>query len=174
MSIEQFRARLEQLKRNYPKQLTIIRSPHEVDVFMQKVGSNMKRLEMKGPFDNGDPEILSTLESTLAAGKEIALQAAGSQQILILIYTPKTGGCFIATAAYGSALAPEVVTFRQFRDDVLLQSLPGTLLIALYYRMSPLLARVIAKSELLRRLTRRVLRVPLRKLHGRRQARPND
>jgi hypothetical protein len=48
--------------------------------------------------------------------------------------------CFIATAAYGSALAPQVVTLRAFRDDRLRQSRLGRWMIDVYERCSPPLA----------------------------------
>ncbi|HXG64847.1 MAG TPA: CFI-box-CTERM domain-containing protein [Blastocatellia bacterium] len=51
----------------------------------------------------------------------------------------KKSGCFIATAAYGSAFAPEVLIFRQFRDEILLNSTKGRAFITFYYAISPLL-----------------------------------
>ena len=65
--------------------------------------------------------------------------------------------CFVATAAYGDINAPEVVELRKFRDNVLLQSAAGRWLVGLYYRTSPPLANLIARSEPLRFLARAVL-----------------
>ena len=67
------------------------------------------------------------------------------------------GGCFIATAAYGSALDPHVATLRAFRDIFLLNNFLGKKFVAAYYRFSPPIADYIAQHDSLRLLVRIML-----------------
>ena len=56
----------------------------------------------------------------------------------------RVGGCLIATASYGSELAPQVQQLRELRDNTVLQTESGTVFMAgfnqLYYSFSPIIA----------------------------------
>jgi len=67
------------------------------------------------------------------------------------------GGCFIATAAYGSMSHPHVLTLRQFRDRYLLPHRSGRRLVRGYYRISPGLARAMGRHRWLKGPTRLIL-----------------
>jgi len=74
---------------------------------------------------------------------------------------PPVGGCFIATAAYGTEAAEEIDVLREFRDVVLLPNSLGAELVSLYYRTSPPIAGLLAGNGALRWLTREFLVDPV-------------
>lgn len=69
------------------------------------------------------------------------------------------GGCFIATAVYGSPMAKEINILREFRDRFMLTNAGGRKIVELYYLHGPALARLISQSEKLRS-TARILIYP--------------
>ena len=103
-----------------------------------------------GSFSNANTEVTSftmpAQDVTVTAGFEVV---AGG------------GGCFVATAAYGSPTAEQLNVLREFRDVVLLESTAGSQLVALYYRLSPPVADFISGNSFLRTLVRELLVDPV-------------
>lgn len=93
-----------------------------------------------------------------ASNSLIASLLAGLSLLVLQFVPGGVGGgespCFIATAAYGTPLAEDLDTLRDFRDDWLLASSAGTAFTDTYYRLSPPLAEQIAQSPALAALTR--------------------
>ena len=76
----------------------------------------------------------------------------------------REGKCFIATAAFGSELEPEVVRLRRWRDRALRPHLAGRILMVLYALLSPPIAHMIERrpdgvlGSLVRWVIRRAMR----------------
>jgi Fibronectin type III domain len=66
-------------------------------------------------------------------------------------------GCFIATAAWGSAMAPDVAAMRQARDRLRDASTLFAVAADLYYRAGPAAAAVLGRSDAARALVREAL-----------------
>jgi hypothetical protein len=75
-------------------------------------------------------------------------------------------GCFVATAAYGTALQPEVQALRTVRDALYPRSPLFAVATDLYYRSGPAAAAVIARSRLARAMTRTLLRPVVQLAHS--------
>ncbi len=65
--------------------------------------------------------------------------------------------CFIATAAFGTPMAEEVVVLSRFRDQYLLTNELGRRFVSLYYQHSPALAEYISDRQWAKRLVRGAL-----------------
>jgi hypothetical protein len=66
--------------------------------------------------------------------------------------------CFIATAAYGTPMAGDVMILREFRDKYLLSNNIGRGFVSNYYKHSPPIADFISTRPALRGITRFLLR----------------
>lgn len=73
---------------------------------------------------------------------------------------PGDATCFIATAAYGNALHPHLVSLRWFRDRVLVLTKPGQAFIRFYYEHGPVWAAWLKEHETARQVVRRALWLP--------------
>ncbi len=80
-----------------------------------------------------------------------------------------SGGCYIATAVYGSYEHPSVMVLRRFRDDQLQTAALGRAFIRGYYAVSPTLARYFSSDGSLNRLARNILDRLVRRLERQRE-----
>jgi len=62
--------------------------------------------------------------------------------------------CFIATAVYGSRYTSEVELLRQYRDEIMMKSLWGKVLIMCYEKISPPIAKIVSKNRKIKLLVR--------------------
>ena len=69
----------------------------------------------------------------------------------------KLSGCFVATAAYGSALEPQVESLRKARDALRSRSPLFAAATDLYYRSGPVAAAAISRSDTARAVFRTLL-----------------
>ena len=104
----------------------------------------------------GDVDTITDIEAD-----ETTITINGDYSITANFVAAPSGGCFIATAAYGTSTAEQIDVLRDFRDIVLLESIPGSLFVSLYYQLSPPVADFIAGNQLLRGVVRESLIDPI-------------
>ncbi len=121
--------------------------------------------ELSGPLSRAEFSDSQMAELGLTRGDLIALtylpdhtlrcvQNLSSGQLL---WVSPGGACFIATVAYGGTQAPELETFRRFRDRALLPNRVGRLAVRAYYAHGPRVASWIAERPRVRSAVRRGL-----------------
>ncbi|NKQ38223.1 MAG: hypothetical protein HF967_01870 [Methanosarcinales archaeon] len=64
------------------------------------------------------------------------------------------GGCFIATAAYGTPFAEEINILRFWRDTFLLKYYLGNLFVKFYYKTSPSIANFIRDKDWMKNIVK--------------------
>ena len=79
------------------------------------------------------------------------------------------GGCYIATAVYGSYDAPQVMSLHRFRDENLSKTMLGRLFIRVYYKLSPPIARWLTTAKITNTLAKAVLDKIVRYMDAKKQ-----
>lgn len=83
------------------------------------------------------------------------------------------GGCYIATAVYGSYDHPSVLVLRRFRDQHLVRTTAGRAFVRMYYRVSPGIAVRMRDTWTLNRIVRVALDAMVSRIN-RMVTRPDD
>ena len=156
-----------------PEPDPLIPGPHGAVARPNSGGSKVVRKSKKSSlrksgFQEVRPEPVTAAEAVTSIDEtwgDTDAQGFGSQKSTQV----QSRSCFIATAAYGDIDAPEVEQLRRFRDRSLLTNPFGRSFVRMYYRVSPPIARLIARRPSLRMATRRLLdvvRLPNRAQRG--------
>ena len=125
----------------------------EFEVFDGVVRAVGEPFTALGDLDDDGTDNLTEFDNVAAQGGELSdfVIAATSPDLdgTEPIRTPggSSGGCFIATAAYGTPLVDELDALREFRDGVLLRGASGTAFVDMYYRVSPSIADSVSRHS---------------------------
>ena len=74
------------------------------------------------------------------------------QELIIQMSALKKGGCYVATAIYGSYDCPQVWTLRRYRDDTLGATWYGRMFIRTYYAISPTFVKWFGSTQWFKQL----------------------
>jgi hypothetical protein len=95
------------------------------------------------------------------AGRALGERAAGGRRLRIThgreTRYSSGGGCYIATAVYGSYDCPQVWTLRRYRDCTLAENWFGRAVIHVYYAVSPTLVKWFGRKIWFKNFWRGVL-----------------
>ena len=106
------------------------------------------------------PEYEKTLKEKIKFYYE-KIKLIDSSYSMPTIQKAKPSSCFIATATMGSYNDPSVLLLREFRDNWISKRRGGQKFIEHYYRLSPVVANIIAKNSILRYLSYYIIICPL-------------
>lgn len=73
------------------------------------------------------------------------------------VNTSNSGGCYVATAVYGSYDCPQVWTLRRYRDYSLAKTWSGRTFIRIYYAVSPTLVKWFGNTRWFKKMWKGVL-----------------
>lgn len=141
-----------------PKCYAVAKKADSLSAFMT---GELGEMSSKGYYSG--EEIKGNLEGLLIGGaskggpsRTVSCWKCGHEIDIKGIFAGKydARACFIATAIYESSAAPELEPLRRFREHRLRPNAVGRALIAVYERLGPPLARVVARRPVMRKRLR--------------------
>ena len=79
------------------------------------------------------------------------------KNIIQPISKSSNSNCFIVTTTMGDINHPVVIDFRRYRDEVLLNFYFGRVFIKIYYRIGPVLSKVIKTNSFLFTISKKLI-----------------
>jgi hypothetical protein len=163
-TVKRIEQQLKDLESEFPSsRVTVVRRGKWADDFMARFP-----VSHQYDFSNHDPKVVDKARELAGmGGLLVLLNTDGHKNELCVLKGSKAAsrdsksGCFIATAAYGSEIEPEVIWFRLFRDYVLINSTAGATFVQFYYRFAPSVGSAISKVNWLRVLVRLFILEPM-------------
>ena len=127
-----------------------------IDVVKNLYSQGMSKIEVI-------KEVMKQTGMGLAEAKEYveSVESAESNQP-----TSSGGGCYVATAIYGSYDCPQVWTLRRYRDNVLAKTWHGRAFIHVYYAISPTLVKWFGNTEWFKKMWKPKLERMVTKLNA--------
>ena len=115
-------------------------------------------------FDSQLPRFDETIESFVITSPETNTDETNTDETNTdetntdEVITKNGGGCLIATATYGSEMAPQVQQLRELRDNIILSTKSGTTFMTgfnqFYYSFSPIIADMERQNPLFKEVVK--------------------
>jgi hypothetical protein len=117
---------------------------------------------------DAEAEAQAAADAEAQAAADAEAQAAADVEVVEEVMEEETevteeegGGCLIATATFGSELAPQVQQLRELRDNTILSTESGTAFMSgfnqLYYSFSPMIADLERESPVFKEVVKLTL-----------------
>lgn len=123
----------------YYLNVTVNCGGHTVSLFLSESDRNQRYNELQNLYNT-----LKTLEPSFVAPPMPRLEAIDFTRTSS---GSSGGGCYVATAVYGSYDCPEVWTLRRYRDTDLAETWYGRAFIRVYYAISPTLVKLFGDKK---------------------------
>jgi len=95
--------------------------------------------------ENSNAEIITDIRKAFV--EHLLITESEQPKVYDDPYAKKSGGCYVATAVYGSYDCPQVWTLRRYRDYSLATTWYGRLFIKTYYAVSPTIVKWFGKTK---------------------------
>lgn len=136
--------------------------PANVDLGLQYINRSLELFPDNAIYLNTKALLLSDGKGDKENAKKLLEKAAALAPRDINIQNNlnavSSGGCFIATAAFGTPFADELNVLRGWRDDTLASTIGGRAFVRFYYAVSPRISECIRKDRRARAFVRGALR----------------